>query len=121
MVEYIIAIDVAWARFPADAPRLQPASAPLASRCHLPDDGDNDEDDDDDDDDADDDDAECLYHGSPAFDSRRAEHQRSSGRICLSRRRDPGPAPASQLLLCLHITRKSYAVLAVFPKASDPR
>ena len=85
------------------------------------DDDDDEDDDDDDDDDVDDDDGECLYHGSPAFDSRRAEHQRSSGRSCLSRRCDPGPAPASQLFLCLHITRKSYAVRAVSPKASDPR
>ena len=27
MLEYIIAIDVTWARFPADALRLQPANA----------------------------------------------------------------------------------------------
>jgi hypothetical protein len=54
----------------------------------------------------------CLYHGSPALDSRRAEHQRSSGRIHFSRRRDPGSAPASQLVLCLQIAYKSCMVQA---------
>jgi hypothetical protein len=53
-----------------------------------------------------------MNRGSSAFDSRMAEHQRSSGRIHLSRRCDAGSAPASQLVFGLQNTWKSCAVQA---------